>query len=218
MSEQAQKKNTIYISLEPSIMVTSKNVHIGDIASVFCSDPAVTHAVSKIELFTFTESEQGQMVVNAIAIIQEIQKQFKEALIQNIAGPETVVYYRNLSSTRKRQGLYKSIFLMLLAFFGTAYSIMSYNGDVGAVDLLQDLYFMFTGMHAENGTTGYTFGILSYCLGLFLGMLVFFNHGINHKETDDPTPLQVQMRLYERDVNDTIVVDSTRKGKSFDVD
>ncbi len=217
MSEQTLKKDIIYISLEPSIMVTAKNVHIGDIASVFCSDPAVTDTISKIELFTFPESEQGQKVVNALAIIQAAQKEYKESLIQNIAESETIVYYRNLSPMRKRQGLYKSVFLMLLAFFGTAYSIMSYNGDVGAVDLLQDLYFMFTGMHAENGTTGYTFGILAYCIGLFFGMLVFFNHGINHKETDDPTPLQVQMRLYERDVNDTIVVDSTRKGKSLDV-
>ena len=54
--------------------------------------------------------------------------------------------------------------------------------------------------------------------GLFFGMLLFFNHGLNHKKADDPTPLQVQMRLYERDVNDAIVVDSAREGTSLDVD
>ena len=214
---ETQQETTIYFSLEPSIMVTSKHVHIGDIASVFCRDPAVTHTVNQTELFTFTNTEQGQMVVDALTIIQVIQTLFQHALVQNIAESETIVYYRNLSCVHKRQGLYKSIFLMLLAFFGTAYSIMSYNGDVGAVDLLQDLYFMFTGMHAENGATGYAFGILAYCFGLLLGMLVFFNHGLNRKETIDPTPLQVQMRLYERDVNDTIIVDSTRKGKNFDI-
>lgn len=102
--------------------------------------------------------------------------------------------------------------------FGTAYSIMSYNGDVGAIDLLQDLYQMFTGTQASATTAGYRFGILFYCVGLFFGMLLFFNHGLNHKKADDPTPLQVQMRLYERDVNDAIVVDSAREGTSLDVD
>ena len=77
---------------------------------------------------------------------------------------------------------------------------MSYNGDVGAIDLLQDLYQMFTGTQASATTAGYRFGILFYCVGLFFGMLLFFN------------------RLYERDVNDAIVVDSAREGTSLDVD
>ena len=48
-------------------------------------------------------------------------------------------------------------------------------------------------------------------------MIVFFNHGINHKKTDDPTPLQVQMRLYEEDVNKTIIMNSSRNGNTIDV-
>ena len=60
--------------------------------------------------------------------------------------------------------------------------------------------------------------LFSSGVGLFFGMLLFFNHGLNHKKADDPTPLQVQMRLYERDVNDAIVVDSAREGTSLDVD
>ena len=72
---------------------------------------------------------------------------------------------------------------------------MSYNGDVDAVTLLNDLYILFTG--DRNGSTvGQILGIVAYSLGLCAGMIIFFNHGINKKSTDDPTPLQVQMRLY----------------------
>ena len=164
MNQTEHAETTVYLSLDASTMVASKQVHIEDIASVFCSQPDIMHDVKKIKLFTFRDNEQG------------------------------------------------------LAFFGTAYSIMSYNGDVGAIDLLQDLYQMFTGTQASATTAGYRFGILFYCVGLFFGMLLFFNHGLNHKKADDPTPLQVQMRLYERDVNDAIVVDSAREGTSLDVD
>ena len=49
-------------------------------------------------------------------------------------------------------------------------------------------------------------------------MITFFNHGINHKNTDDPTPLQVQMRLYEQNVNQSIIIDSGRNKDTLDVD
>lgn len=218
MNHTEQAETTIYLSLDASTMVASRQVHIEDIASVFCSQPDIMHNVKKIKLFTFHDNEQGQSVVNALAVIGEILKYDKTVTVQNIGSQDCVVYYRNLNNGHKRTGKIKALFLMLLAFFGTAYSIMSYNGDVGAIDLLQDLYFMFTGLDAGTTDAGYKFGILSYCVGLFFGMLLFFNHGLNHKKTDDPTPLQVQMRLYERDVNDAIVVDSAREGTSLDVD
>lgn len=218
MNHTEQAETTIYLSLDASTMVASRQVHIEDIASVFCSQPDIMHNVKKIKLFTFHDNEQGQSVVNALAVIGEILKYDKTVTVQNIGSQDCVVYYRNLNNGHKRTGKIKALFLMLLAFFGTAYSIMSYNGDVGAIDLLQDLYFMFTGLDAGTTDAGYKFGILSYCIGLFFGMLLFFNHGLNHKKADDPTPLQVQMRLYERDVNDAIVVDSAREGTSLDVD
>ena len=171
--------------------------------------------LAKLEYFNPAGSVKDRI---AKEMIEQAEKDGKLKPVQNIGSQECVVYYRNLSDGHKRTGKIKAAFLMLLAFFGTAYSIMSYNGDVGAIDLLQDLYQMFTGTQASATTAGYRFGILFYCVGLFFGMLLFFNHGLNHKKADDPTPLQVQMRLYERDVNDAIVVDSAREGTSLDVD
>lgn len=211
-------KISVYISINPSTMAQTKAVQIEDVASVFCSDPDIKYQVKKTELFTFHDNEQGQVVISALAIIGEILKTQRHVSVSNLGSPECVVYYRNLPASKKWIGTAKGIFLILLAFFGTAYSIMSYNGDVGAVDLLKDLYQMFTGDTAKATQGGYSFGILSYCAGLFIGMMTFFNHGFNHKKTDDPTPLQVQMRLYEKDVNDAIVVDSSRKGNMIDVD
>lgn len=208
---------TIYLSLSPSILVTSRKVCIEDIATIFCANPDIRFAVQKIELFTFQNDEQDQAVITVLALIQKISLQFKNVHIESIGNTETVIYYKNLKASTKRKGYLKSGFLMLLAFFGTSYSIMSYNGDVGAIDLLNNLYTLFTG-DISTQALGSKLGILGYCLGLFIGMLVFFNHGLNHKLTDDPTPLQVQMRLYERDVNDAITVDSSRHKKTIDVD
>ncbi|MBO5509897.1 MAG: stage V sporulation protein AA, partial [Lachnospiraceae bacterium] len=138
--------------------------------------------------------------------------------ITNIGSPETVVYYRNTTPSQKYNQTIKAILLMLLTFFGTAYSIMSYNGDVGSDQLLQRLYLLFTGHDVALTSTALLPGIISYSLGLGLGMIVFFNHGLNHNSKNDPTPLQVQMRQYEKEVNDSIIVDSGRKGTMIDAD
>lgn len=212
------ENTTIYISLEQSTMVNSRKVHIGDIATIFCIDKDISFKVSNAEIMVFNNTEQDQSVITIMKLIEIINKQFKNVLIESIGSPETIVYYRNLKPMSKLSGKIKAIFLMILAFFGTGYSIMSYNADVSADELLDKLYELFTGVSAQGSTTGPALGIIAYSVGLCMGMIIFFNHGINKKNSDDPTPLQVQMRLYEQDVNQCVIINSERNKKTIDVD
>ena len=59
---------------------------------------------------------------------------------------------------------------------------------------------------------------ISYAAGLAIGIILFFDHAGKIKLNDDPTPFEVQMRLYERDVNDTLMINAGRKGEEADVD
>ncbi len=211
------EQKALYISLEQSTMVSARKVHIGDIATIFCTNQDISFQVKNMELFVFPNTEQDQAVVTIMKIIEVIETTIKNVSVTSIGSPETIVYYRNLTVQNKRSGKLKAIMLMVLAFFGTAYSIMSYNGDVGAIDLLDNIYQLLTGTQAIQGSPGPTAGIISYSVGLCIGMIVFFNHGINKNSVNDPTPLQVQMRLYEEDVNKAIIVDSSRKNKTIDV-
>ena len=88
MNQTEHAETTVYLSLDASTMVASKQVHIEDIASVFCSQPDIMHDVKKIKLFTFRDNEQGQLVVNALAIIGEILKYDKSVTVQNIGSQE----------------------------------------------------------------------------------------------------------------------------------
>ena len=56
-----------------------------------------------------------------------------------------------------------------------------------------------------------------YCLGLAVGILVFFNHIGKKKITSDPTPIQVEMRKYEKDVDTAFIENAGRKGHEHDV-
>jgi stage V sporulation protein AA len=58
---------------------------------------------------------------------------------------------------------------------------------------------------------------LFYCIGLAVGIIVFFNHIGKKKITSDPTPIQVEMRKYEKDVDTTFIENAGRKGHEHDV-
>ena len=66
-------------------------------------------------------------------------------------------------------------------------------------------------------SNGFTELEISYCIGLAIGILVFFNHFGKKKITPDPTPIEVQLRKYEQDVDDTYIENSGRGGTEIDV-
>ena len=83
---------------------------------------------------------------------------------------------------------------------------MTFNNDVDIPALFEQIYTQVTG----QPTTGNTVLEISYSIGIGLGILFFFNHFGRMKLTNDPTPMQVQMRLYEDDINTTIIEDISR--------
>ena len=73
--------------------------------------------------------------------------------------------------------------------------------------LFQQIYEQVTG----NVSSGFTILEITYSVGLGLGVLFFFNHFSRMRITSDPSPMQVQMRTYEDNVNTTIIEDINRK-------
>ena len=211
------KENTLYIALEQSVLVDSPSVTIDDISTIFCRDKIIDKRVRELPVTQLPGKTKSQVIITVMKLIEIINDEFENLSIETIGNSETIIYY----DSGRKKGTFKQrakvVFLMLIAFFGTAFSIMSYNQDCDTYGLLEKLYNTFTGQTPDTLTPSLTIGIICYCTGLAIGMIVFFNRGINAKLTDDPTPLQVQMRLYEQDVNKCIVIDSTRHKKTIDV-
>lgn len=90
--------------------------------------------------------------------------------------------------------------------FRRRFSIMTFNNDVDMGSLFSQFYTLVTG----KSSSGFTILEISYSIGIGLGVLIFFNHFGHLKLSDDPTPMQVQMRTYEDDVNRTLIEQAAR--------
>ena len=105
------------------------------------------------------------------------------------------------------------IVVVAISFTGAAFSIMAFNNDVDVTKLFGQVYELMTGSKSD----GFSILELTYCLGLIIGILVFFNHFGKKKFTVDPTPMEVEMRLYENDIQTTLLETYSRKEKELDV-
>ena len=107
----------------------------------------------------------------------------------------------------------KIVFVSLISFFGTAFTIMAFHNDIGINEVFTKVYEMVMGQSSD----GYSILELSYSIGLAVGIITFFNHIGGRRITKDPTPIEVEMRVYETDVNKALIETADREGKMLDV-
>ena len=84
---------------------------------------------------------------------------------------------------------------------------MTFNMDVDVGTLFQKIHTLFTG----RTSNGFSVLEISYSLGIGIGVVCFFNHFGKRKLTEDPTPMEVEMRSYEDQVDTTIIEQESRK-------
>lgn len=199
--------DSLHIQLEENIKVHHPHVYLQDIAKLSCSNPKILNRIRVIPVADLKPDKPGRYVMSVMDIIDLIQKKEPALDINTIGEANFIITYQKEPGPSVLWRWVKVIFVCLAAFFGAAFSIMTFNNDVDVPALLEKVYFQVMG----SPTTGFTILEISYSLGIGLGVLFFFNHFSRMKITDDPTPMQVQMRKYETDVNTTIIEEVDRE-------
>lgn len=200
----------LYIAVEKNVKVTGEDVYLQDIARLSCSNPKVLSRNQVLKVLTIPEKKYGRYVVPVMDIIENIQKREENVDVTHIGEPVFVITFEKPKSPILLWNYLKTTFVCLVTFFGTAFSIMTFNEDVSVPNLFRQIYQQFTG----NVHPGFTALEVSYSIGIGAGVVFFFNHFGKRKLTQDPTPMEVEMRTYEDQVDTTVIEQEIRKGKS----
>ena len=188
----------------------------GGFASVFCEDKEIEKKIKNIVLYEFDEKneKEGRVFLSILLLIEKISEQIPYGEVRNTGETDMVIYYKAEElKSKKWVQVIKILFICATCFFGAGITVMGYNNDVDMVKVFGQLYKVFLGTKPDDPT----FVELFYSVGLALGIFLFFNHVPGKKVTNEPTPIQVQMRLYEQDVNRTFLLGASRKGEELDV-
>ena len=210
----AVKQETLYIKGDKNIEVTKPEVTLGDILSMECSNQNVIPRIKTIKVMKMQEKEGQRKVISILKIIKLIHEIYPNMDVQNLGETDIIVTYEEQKPTGMISHLIKIGFIAVLTFTGAAFAIMTFNNDVSVRKLFSQIYQLMTGIKPQ----GSTILELSYSIGLTIGILLFFNHFGKKRFSVDPTPLEVQMRTYENEIQTTLVENASRKGKELDAD
>ncbi|PQP87847.1 stage V sporulation protein AA, partial [Paenibacillus sp. AR247] len=110
----------------------------------------------------------------------------------------------------KKPSLILFILVWLLLFFGSALTIMNFHADVNMQEVQIRTVEMVTGRRDEHPYLFQT----AYSFGIGFGMVVFFNHLFKKKWNEEPTPLEVEMFLYQENIDQYVVAEEYKRMKT----
>ena len=189
---------TIYLrAYKRKTVEVEKWVHIGEIADI-AAPPEVKAKVDAMKIFCVPEPDtKGKYVITIIEIINRIWQDYPKADIQSVGEPDVVIEYQPISKKPKDWVEWlKVLWVCIIVFSGACIAIMTYNTDTSLGRTFIILNQMFTGEAVDQPFLL----TIPYSIGITVGIIVFFNHIGIRKITEDPTPMQVEMKKYEKDV------------------
>ena len=188
------KKATL--SEQPSILIE-------DVAEVV----ATTDVAAKVKKMKLMDIDTGgemkkSYLVSVTDIIKAIKKTYPDYTVNNVGEMDTLVQYATKQShDRKWLKWLRVAFVVAVLFVGSSTAIMSFHTDGQMSKIFENYYRMFYGEEKSNPKVV----SIPYSIGVAVGIIVFYNHFMGKKITDDPTPIEVEMELYEKDVTETVV-------------
>ena len=182
-------------------------------------DQAALRQIRQKKLYSFRAEDDKKkkntlVVFSVLKVIELIHEDYPNLDISNEGESDFIVEYVKSPEKPVWMNCLKTVILCILIFFGAAFTIMAFNNDVGVTDVFAKFYQQITGMES-NGITELE---ICYSIGLAVGIIVFFNHVGHKKITHDPTPIQIEMRKYETDLDTAFINNAERRGHSVDVD
>lgn len=208
------KEEILYIKAERNVEVQKEQVFLADMAKMTCTNRNVLAKAKALKVYQFTKDGQKRQVISIVKIIEMLQNMIPNLTVENLGETDTVIEQVNVNKHKGFMQGIKIVFVSLISFFGTAFTISAYHNDVGIVDVFYRVYELVMGQQPD----GFTILEVSYSIGLAAGIIIFFNHIGGRRITKDPTPIEVEMRIYENEVNTALVETADREELTIDVD
>jgi len=194
----------VYIKPKRKVSLSNQScIVINDVADVV-APKEILSKIKKVQLLYVDTSikKKQNFLVSVTDIIEKIQKFDPSLTVNNVGEMDTwVQYLANKPHPKTFVKWLKIAFVALVLFIGSATAIMSFHTDGQIPQVFQRFHSLFFG---EENSNPHIISI-PYSIGLAVGIIVFYNHFFGKKLTDDPTPIEVEMELYDRDVTDAMV-------------
>jgi len=194
----------IYIKPKKKATLSERNtITVQDVADVVCKEANVVKKINALVVRDIiNDVNKKNYLVSVTDVIQTITHKYPDYTINNVGETDTWVQY---SAKKTRDSSLwkwtKIAFVCVVLLVGSSTAIMAFHTDAQIPNVFDNYFRLLTG-RAEANPRIIT---IPYAIGLAVGIIAFYNHFMGKKITDDPTPIEVEMELYETHVTQTMV-------------
>ncbi|NHN28780.1 stage V sporulation protein AA [Paenibacillus agricola] len=191
---------TLYIRLRKRLTIRRGDpVVLGQVAQMLV-DTEYEPALQMLLLHHPQVQEGNMLLVDMMLIVSKVKKRYPFMQIEHFGEPHCLI---EIMDKRKRTSLVWVAFVWLLLFIGSGLAIMNFHADVSMSVVHQHIYKLITGEWVQYPLLLQ----IPYSFGIGLGMIIFFNHLFKKKFSEEPSPLELEMFMYQENVNYYVITE-----------
>lgn len=171
-----------------------KVILLNDIADLIVPESR-SDSLPEIPIYALRSQGEQTIVIDSFHVIKQLNHVFPGYEYELIGGKETIV---EINAPPKKYAFLLISFVWILLFVGTAMTIINFHYDVSMLEVQQRIHYLLTGKVSKYPL----FIQIPYSLGLGAGMVIFLNYWFKKKLNDEPSPLEVELFNYERNLDE----------------
>ncbi len=201
-------QDAVYLRLRNRYFVNpNSKVLLGEIAQIIAPEQH-EKALKRLFIYQINKEDEHLVVIDSMHIIKKLTEHFPQLHIESIGSPQIIVEIIP-SSTKKKPHAIAVAFVWIILFVGSGLAIMNFHHDVSMEEVHKRIYYLITGIHKKDPLILQ----IPYSLGIGLGMILFFNHVFKKKINEEPSPLEVEMFLYQQNLDQYVVLNENEQNR-----
>jgi stage V sporulation protein AA len=194
----------LYIRLRRKARVRKGHiVRLHHIAQLFV-EPEYEQALNELVIHQPQQEDGNRVLIDMLLIIRKVKRLFPELQVEHFGEPHVLLEI--YTDNKKVNPLLIGI-VWLLLFIGSGLAIMNFHADVSMLAVHQRIYELMTGKKVDHPLILQ----IPYSIGIGSGMVLFFNHLFKKKFNEEPSPLEVEMFMYQENINHYVITEEYSK-------
>ncbi|OXS61265.1 stage V sporulation protein AA [Cohnella sp. CIP 111063] len=205
MGRSEEDSTVVYVRMRRRAVVRpGAVVYLGDVARLV-TETALQKRLEKLPLHKVTAADGNLVLIDMLQVVKAIREAEPGLVIETFGEPHVLLEISPAGEVKPRKVVL--VLAWLLLFFGSGMAMMNFHADVNMPAVQLRITELITGKGSKHP---WLFQI-PYSIGVGMGMLLFFNRLLRKRLNDEPNPLEVEMFMYQENVNHYVITEEYRK-------